>query len=147
MYNSVFNSRGFTLLEILLTFIMTSILAVVLMQVVNGHTGRSYWPLQVFDQRLALQEAMEDISADYRRLLMTDATPLVSLQNNINSGSYWPNTTPIQVDACYCLDLVENAQDDWGETNPHNACTHPADTILKVTISHNNQSLTTLFTR
>lgn len=139
------NGHGFTLLEILLTLILTSILAVVLMQVVSGHTSRSYWPLQAFERRLALQEAMEEISADYRRLLMTDTTPLDTLEQNIEDGTYW-SAGAIQLDTCKCIDFVENSPGDWSETDTHEDCT-PDDTILKLTISDNYQSLTTLFTR
>lgn len=146
--------NGFTLIEILVTVIVASILAVMLIQIMQGHSWRSFWPLVKLDEGLALQEVMEQISSDYRNLVITDAQPLVTLQNRINNGGvgpggYWsgqPYRDSVTVDANYCLDLNKDGAVPAGEFNAHN-CTHPADTLLKVTISIDNQSLTTLFAR
>jgi len=151
------DNGGFTLLEVIVTIIVSAILAVLLMQVMRGNTWRSYWPLAKLDEGLALQEVMEKITADYRNLLISDTQPLVTLQNRIRNGGnptngYWygqPYSAAISVDDNYCFDLGKDDAATPGESNQQNNCRHltDQDLILKITISDNNQSLTTLFTR
>ena len=143
------NHSGFTLLEVIVTIIVSSILAVLLMQVMRGHVTRSLWPIEKMDQRLAVQDIMDQITADYRRVLISDNQPLVSLQNRINAGGapggYWsgsPFATAIQIIDNYCLDL-----DQSGESNVHATCAHPGDTLLKVTIGVDQLTMTALFAR
>lgn len=147
--------HGFTLIEILVTIIVSSILAVMLMQIMQGHAWRSFWPLTKLNQGLALQDVMEKISADYRNLVITDTQPLVTLQNRISNGGnppsgYWygqPYGGGISVDDNDCLNVNKDSAIPAGEYNVHRPCVHPADTLLKVTISYDGQSLTALFAR
>lgn len=142
--------HGFTLIEILVTIIVSSILAVMLMQIMQGHAWRSFWPLTKLNQGLALQEVMEKISADYRNLVISDAQPLVTLQNRISNGDYWsgqPYSSEIFVDDNYCLDFNKDGAIPTGEYITYENCEHPDHTLLKVTISYDGQSLTALFAR
>lgn len=150
-------NSGFTLVEVIVTIIVAAILAVMLAQIMRGHTWRSRWPMVKLDQGLALQEVMEKISADHRRLIISDPTPLVTLQDRINNGGnppegYWfghPYGEALMVDDSYCLELDPNSAAIPGEKNLQPTCRHlpGQDLILKVTISHEGQSLTALFTR
>jgi len=151
------NHHGFTLIEVVVTIIVSAILAVLLMQVMKGHTYRSYWPLIKMDQDLALRRIMENITADYRSLLISDLHPLVTLQNRINAGGtppdgYWSGqtyTSSIQIVQNSCLDDIH--RDDMspaGEIRVGNAnCKHPDDTLLKVTLAYDGEALTALFSR
>lgn len=150
--------HGFTLIEILVTVIVSSILAVMLMQIMQGHAWRSFWPLTKLNQGLALQEVMEKLSADHRSLVISDPQPLVTLQNRIRNGAnppdgYWydqPYSSGISVDDNDCLNLNKDSAipaGGHGEYNVHENCIHPDDTLLKVTISYDGQSLTALFAR
>jgi hypothetical protein len=94
------------------------------------------------DEALALHGIMDQISADYRNLLMTDQQPLVTLQNRITAEAYWSELPQVAIVDNYCLDL-----DKSGENRTNDNCVHPNDTMLKVTIAHGPQSLTSLFTR
>lgn len=145
------NSKGFTLLEVLVTIIVSAILAVLLMQFMSGHAWRSYWPLVKLNQGFELQGAMEKISADYRSLLINDLQPLVTLQGNIGRGDYFSGL-PINVEESYCFDDLNS--DDAASPGEQDAsvtgiCRHVPneDLILKVTISYDGQSITALFTR
>ncbi len=149
MIRQVDNHQGFTLIEVIVTIIVSSILAVLLTQVMKGHISRSIWPLEKMDEGLALHDVMDRITADYRRLLISDQQPLVALQNQINAGGapggYWfglPYATSMQIVDSYCFDL-----DQTGESNAHQDCIHPADTLLKITLSNGAQSMTALFSR
>ncbi|MEJ2155584.1 MAG: type II secretion system protein [Desulfobacteraceae bacterium] len=149
--------RGFTLVEVIVTIIISAILAVLLMQIMKGHSWRSRWPMIKLEQGFALREVMEKISADHRRLIISDPTPLVTLQNRIANGGnppngYWSGQTysaKLSVDDNYCLDLNPDSAPSPGEQNIQQICDHQPgqDLILKVTISYEGQSLTTLFTR
>lgn len=141
--------HGFTLIEILVTIIVSAILAVMLMQIMQGHARRSFWPLTKLIQGLALQEVMERISADHRSLVISAEEPLVELQKRISNGDYWNGqsySSDISVDDNDCLNLNKDSTIPAGEDNVHRPC-DPVDTLLKVTISYDGQSLTALFAR
>lgn len=140
--------RGFTLLEILVTIVVSAIIAVLLVQVLGGHSWRSFQPLQAFDSSMALQETMSQISSHYRYLLVTDSNPLVTLQTNIRNGDYWSGqsyASGMQSDT-FCINFNKTAPQTWSDTKTSDPCT-ASDTILRVTLTHHDQSLTTLFTR
>lgn len=149
------NSYGFTLIEVIVTIVVSAIFAVMLMQFMQGHSWRSYQPLIKMDEGLILRQTMEQISADYRNLLISNPQPLVTLQNRIRNGAIPPNgywsgqsyTAAINVINNYCLELNEDGMAPAGEFNIQSNCNHPADTLLKVTISYDQQSLTALFAR
>ena len=148
--NSCRSSRGFTLIEIIVAIIVSAILAVIVVQIVGGNTLRSLWPLQSLDRSLALQDVMENVTSDYKNLLATDSTPLVTLIARIQSGQYWtgqPFSGRIQIQATItCDDNITAIQ----EVNPHTCDnTGNTETIMKLTISvqGTQQSLTALFTR
>ncbi len=151
------NHQGFTLIEVVVAIIVSAILAVMLMQVMKGHAYRSYWPLMKMDQDLALRRIMENITADYRGLLISDLRPLVTLQARINAGGtppggYWSGqtyTSSIQIVHNNCLDDIH--RDDGspaGEIRAGNGnCKHPDDTLLKVTLAYDGEAMTALFSR
>lgn len=140
--------RGFTLLEILVTIIIASIIAVLLMQFMGGHSWRSFRPLQAFYRSMALQETMSNIASHYRDLLISDETPLVTLQSKIDNGDYWSEqsyASEMETET-FCIDFNEDAPRTWSDTKTSDTCSS-SDTILRVTLTYNDQSLTTLFTR
>jgi prepilin-type N-terminal cleavage/methylation domain-containing protein len=140
--------RGFTLLEILVTIIIAAIIAVLLMQVMGGHSWRSLQPLQAFNRSMALQETMSNISSHYRDLLISDDTPLVTLQEKIEKGDYWSGQSyagEMQTET-FCIYFNKTAPRTWRDTKSSDTCSL-SDTILRVTLTHDDQSLTTLFTR
>jgi prepilin-type N-terminal cleavage/methylation domain-containing protein len=140
--------RGFTLLEIVVTIIVASIMAVLLLQVLGGYSWRSFRPLELFDRSMVLQEAMSIISSHHRDLLMRDDTPLVTLQSDIESGSEWSEQPYAgqMLTETYCIDFNETAPRTWSDTKTSDNCSS-SDTILRVTLRYHDQSLTALFTR
>lgn len=136
---------GFTLIEIVAAILVSAVLAVMIVQIVGGYTWRSYQPLQAINENLALREAMDNISADYRNLLITDPTPLVTLQQRIANPDAVYYKTPVPVAAAYnqCIEFSNNT-----EASAHLDC-NTNDLILKVTlqITGTQHRLTALFTR
>lgn len=116
----------------------------------SNQPGRSFQVLDAYNDSLALKTAMENITADYRQLIQTDPTPLIRLQDNLNGrngfAGYWDPAEPVSA-THYCLDLTPSADETPGleESNRHNECTM-TDTILKVKLQLNGQSLVALFT-
>ena len=142
------DQSGFTLIEVIVTIIVSAILTVLLMQVMTGHSERSWWPLTKINEDLALTQVMENISADYRSLLLSHPTPLVELHNRIASDNYWGGF-PIQIIENKCLGGIHRDNDPApGEQDNGSAGTcGTGDTLLKVTLAYDNQSLTNLFSR
>ncbi|MFZ1985628.1 MAG: type II secretion system protein [Desulfatitalea sp.] len=135
--------RGFTLIEVIVTIIISAVLAVILVQVIANQTGRSYRPIQVINENLALRAVMENIAADCRQ-----GIPVQTLHNLVANGHYWNNpsftftgTVPIALVDNTCIGFnalgIESTTDD--------SCT--TSTILKVTIAAQGTQhrLTSLF--
>ena len=144
------SQSGFTLIEVIVTIVVSAILAVLLIQVMQGHNERSLWPLQKTNEGLFLDQVMENISADYRAFLLTQANPLETLRSQIAGGSYWPSGSTIQIVENRCLADIRK-DDDASPGEDHlggDACTTaPNDRLLKVTLAYDGQSLTALFAR
>jgi prepilin-type N-terminal cleavage/methylation domain-containing protein len=142
--------KGFTLIEIIVGIVVSAILAVLLSQIVGAMTTRSYWAVQRIDEKLVLQEAMNNICADHRNLLITDTNPLITLQGRIAAGYYWTapfSTRALQTATNQCIEF--NAGTEVSDPDlVYKAC-NGADTILKVTlqVQGGGQRLTALFTR
>ena len=150
-------NSGFTILEIIVAIAISSILAVMIVQISTNNTTRSYLPLANLNRQLALQEVVEEMAADYRLLVDTDPTPLVELQSRIKEQRYWakksfgPNikVTEIKVTENYCFEFVLISGTDWKEGNDLGDCGEN-DNNLKVTLTYGSpatQSLTTVFSR
>lgn len=147
-------SGGFTLIEVIIAITVSAVLAVILVQFFSLHTARSWQPIQNLNQGLSLQGAMDKISSDYRNLLVTEPQPLVRLQQKIVNGSdsnYWHASTNIQVVVNECIEFVGGAG-TWTESTTNATCQHTSnagtsDTLLKVTLSLGDQTLTSIFAR
>lgn len=86
------SQSGFTLLEIILTILVTAVLSAIILQAMGTNIQRSTFPLFTVRNTLSLQQVMENITADYKQLFLTDATPMAVFENRIVSGTYWTPT-------------------------------------------------------
>jgi prepilin-type N-terminal cleavage/methylation domain-containing protein len=131
------DQRGFTLIEVIVTIIISAVLAVILAQVIGNQTSRSYRPIQVINENLALRAVMENIAADCR----ANTTNQV-LQNRLDSGSYWDssftNGIPISASSA-CIGFDPSSRQEVSDVVN---CT-----FLKVTLTvqGTSHSLTALF--
>ncbi len=78
------DQQGFTLIETLVTIIISAVLAVILAQVIANQTSRSYRPIQVINENLALRAVMENMAADCQQ-----GIPVQIMQNRLANGDYW----------------------------------------------------------
>ncbi len=149
---STFCNQGFTLLEIIATIVISSLLSLIIVQITTNNTTRSYMSLVNLNHELALQEVMEEITADYRLLLNSNLTPLVELQSRINEQRYWATKSygaDIHLNDNYCFEFVLNSGKKWQEGANLGSCA-ASENNLRVTLTYGNPatlSLTTIFSR
>jgi prepilin-type N-terminal cleavage/methylation domain-containing protein len=134
-------NRGFTLLEIIITLVVAAILGTAFIQFMNTGLIRSVEPVILVQKTFALNQLIEEMTADYKKLLESDPDPLATLKTYIDNGNntastpyygpYSPSTEYIQFSG------GNEITDVSGE-----------DRVLKAVIAStsNTQSLTVLFT-
>ena len=130
-------NKGFTLLEVIVVLIMISLFGVIFVGFFDTQIVGSTNPVTMMQQGFSVEEVLEKINADYEDLVNSDATPLLTLETRINTfpsgyGDYTATTRFIDFDA--------------SDNEDSTACTVDC-TTLKVTITIEDQTLTTLFTR
>ncbi|MFC1515995.1 Tfp pilus assembly protein FimT/FimU [Thermodesulfobacteriota bacterium] len=141
-FYSVSDSRGFTLLEIIMTLVVAVILGTILVQYMSTSLTRSTEPITQVRQAYALNQIVEFMTADYENLLETESDPLGMLKTRIEEGNnsekspyygvYSETTTYIKFPGTGGLETA----DATGDNN-----------VLKAVITSNNQSVTVLFTK
>ncbi|WP_319409959.1 type II secretion system protein [uncultured Desulfosarcina sp.] len=128
------DESGFTLIEIIVTLTVAALLSVMLVQFMGTSISRSAEPLLSMQEGMALQGIFENMSADYKQLLLTDNNPLDTFKTRVEGGFYGTYTL---IDSKYILFDTTRT-----ETDCNTNCM-----ILKVTISSGDHSLTSLFAR
>jgi prepilin-type N-terminal cleavage/methylation domain-containing protein len=129
---------GFTLLEVIVTIIIASIMATMLVTYMGNNLIHSTEPVIMVQRNVALTRVMENIANDYKVLMVTDLTPLATLSTRIQNGN------------------INDPADSWPDFGYYNVVTCTQETglesgdysqILRVTISSGDQRLTALFTQ
>lgn len=135
------NEKGFTLLEIIITLTVAAIMGAMLVQFMGTSMIRSAKPIVMVQQGFSLNEVIEKMTADYKKLLAQDNTPIATFKSYVESGNN-PNSTPYYGDYTWQTKYV--SFDGSGNEN-QSPCTANCKT-LKVTITIADQNLTALFT-
>ncbi len=139
------NLGGFTLVEIIVTLTLLAILGGVVLPYFVGGITRGTKPLEMVKEGMKLTTVMERITAHYRRLLADKTIPvLATLHDDVLVGN---DVSEIPYFGAYDPPNLKYLNFD-GTTRIEEAAagTPPACKVLKVTITHNGQSLTALFT-
>lgn len=131
--------RGFTLVEVIVTIVLSAIASVLLIQFMGGNMERSLTPLIQTDQNYRLVAVMENITAHYKNLLLTDVDPLGTLDADIRNGNVSSNTPYFGEYETTTPDLVQFTG------NVEAACTSNCR-ILRVDLQQGEHRLTALFT-
>lgn len=143
---------GFTILEIIITVMVTAILSAMVIQAMGTNVQRSAFPLFAVRNSLSLQEVMENITADYKQLFLTDSDPMDTflariVANNTADGPYWSPSSAFSAQR-EGVEFTENTGDCayhscWDEATCSGTCP-----IYRITITHNStgRSLSALFT-
>jgi prepilin-type N-terminal cleavage/methylation domain-containing protein len=132
--------KGFTLLEIIVSILIAAIMGAVMVQFMGTSMIQSAKPVVEVKNGLILNEIMEKITADYKKLLATDGTPVETLKGYIENGNAVGNVPYYGPYTCSTEYIVFSGGNEVQDTSGTN-------TLLKVTLTYGNQSLVTLFTK
>lgn len=120
------------MLELIITITIAAILAAMLVSFFGTTITSSVFPVLRVKEQYTLNQVFENINSDYRKLILEDATPLLTLQSRVSSGYYGTYT------------VVQNNfitfSSDAEQSNSGNR-------ILKVTLSKGDHKLISLFTK
>lgn len=137
--NSAGKETGFTLIEVIVTLLIGSIMAVMIVSYMGSGLLNSVRSTNISREGNALNAVMEKINSDYRFLLLTHTNPLVQLRNNIINND--PSNSPPDVN----YGKYECSFPTFNNANVTNS------EVLMVTITSSNteipQSLTCIFSR
>jgi len=134
-------SQGFTLLEVVITLIVGSILGAILVQFMGTSMQKSFEPVVMVQNNHGVYEIMEKMNADYKmRLLTSTVNPLHDFKTDVEAGNNIANT-PFFGEYTWATQYILFDNDDAEIPDATQL------RILKVTITHGNQSATALFTR
>jgi len=129
---------GFTLVEVIVSLVVAGILGAMLTSFMSNSVMQSPNPVLMTRSGSYLNAIMENIGADYRRLIVTSATPLTTLENRLasNKSLYGENFSVV-------TKRFDFPTGTGTVTEPSSASA--SGKILKVTIIYNNLSLTSLY--
>jgi prepilin-type N-terminal cleavage/methylation domain-containing protein len=135
---------GFTLVEIIVTLIVSALLGTILVTLMGGAVQRSSQMVVDVQAGTALQQVMERMTADYRWVLLTQEDPLNTFKSRVAAGNNSENT-PYYGDYSVVTKFIAF---DSNFKEKSSACT-PGESdcrTLKVTLTVADQSLAALFT-
>ena len=135
-------SKGFTLIEVIVSLVLVAIVGAMVVSFMGTAVTRSADPLLQVQQGHYLNQIMENITADYKRLLATDDTPLFTLESRIGSIESEGRQYYAAANHPYTKNLKRISFDSNGLE-----IDSPGSGILKVTIFYRGLSLTALFTQ
>lgn len=140
--NTVLNNKqGFTLLEVIITFIVAAILGTIFLQVMGTSMQQSYVPVSMVQNGFSVNEIMEKMNADYRnRLFTSTSNPLADFKSDVENGNVVANT-PYFGDYTYQTQYIKFS----GGNEVADASADPR--ILKITITHGGQRLSAIFAK
>ncbi len=142
------NQKGFTLVEIIITIVVAAILGAMFLQIMETNLTGSVEPLIRVQDTFTLNEVMEKITADYKKLTIEDQTPLATLKSRIGNkdeevtnGKYGSYTVK------YNDYILFNDDDGDGIYDEVHDDGSGGNKILKVAVSIGDERLTSLFTK
>lgn len=152
-FHRIKNSRGFTLIEVIVSLVVAGILGAMLITFMGSDVVQSANPVILAQNGAYLNEIMENMTADYKNLLSTDSSPMSTFMTNVGAEGTQQNRYSV-ADGSRPYTIVDRhgiqfaatgspVTETGDNTNPPN--------ILKVTIRYpagtGGMTLTALFTK
>jgi len=134
------NDRGFTLLEIIITFILAAVVGSMLVEFMGTSLTRGGEAVVMVQDGFSLNSVMEKITADYEDEYKNGSYDFSTFKSNIEGGNL-SNQSPYYGNYTAVTGYVSFPDGGGTET----ADTSGNNNLLKVTITYNNQSLTAIF--
>ncbi len=145
MFYKIKNSKGFTLIEVIVSLLVAAILGAMLVAFM-GTKVTSANPVILSQSGAYLSSVMENMTADYRKQMSAAAkssnTPAQGLNNFISDVGGENATSTFYGNNSYTV--VENHRVSFDSSNQEQSA--PSGKTLKVTIQYKNLSATALFT-
>ena len=139
-YNLIRCRQGFTLLEVITALIVAGVVAAMMVPFLGSLVMRSADSMVSVQQHAYLNQVMDNITADFKRLSATQSNPLGLLYTNIgNEGSLANNSYGT-------YNVITNHYIAFSSGNPATESASAGSNILKVKISYQGYTLTALFT-
>ena len=87
---SISEQRGFTLIELIVTFALTAIMAAMYIQIMGVSLIGNVNQINRLNNSMSLYQVMEAMIADYTNVMVTSATPLATFSSRVqsNAGNY-----------------------------------------------------------
>lgn len=139
-YYKMKGSGGFTLVEVIVSLVVAAILGAMLVAFVGSNVMKSANPVFAAQGGAYLNSIMENIGADYRKLMSTSSTPLTDLKTKIDALSTDYGTG-------YTAVTKRFTSFPAGTPVSEPATTDANGKVLKVTIIYQGLSVTALFTQ
>lgn len=133
------NERGFTLLEIIITFILAAFVGSMLVEYMGTSLTRGGEAVVMVQDGFSLNSVMEKITSDYEDDYKNGSYDFSTFKSNIEGGNISTNT-PYYGNYTVVTGYITF---DGGGTETTD--TSGDNNLLRVTITANNQSLTVLF--
>lgn len=140
-FDSLKGQAGFTILEVIVTLIVASILGAILLEFMGTNVQQSFAPVYMAQDSMEVNQIMEKMNADYKRRLLLSSNPLEDFKSDVESGNAMPE--PYYGDYTYQTSWIRFS----GGSEVADAYIPGQNLVLKVTITHNNRSVTALFTK
>lgn len=149
IFNRIKNSRGFTLIEVIVTLIVAAILGTILATFMGSTLTGSVQPLIRVQEANIAGQAMENITADYNKLNSDDidnstSVALSTLKTHVQNGNISTNTPYF---GAYTIVHNDYVILNGNGTTPPSADGTGNNRTLRVSITQGSQTLTTLFTK
>jgi len=131
------NDRGFTLIEVIVSLVLAGILATMLVSFMGSNVVQSANPVIMAKNSAYLNEIMENMTIDYKYQMVTSPTNgLANFKGRVES------TSPLYYGSGY---TVVTAYTQFPAGNNVSETTPTANTVLKVTVTYKNLTVTALF--
>jgi prepilin-type N-terminal cleavage/methylation domain-containing protein len=135
---------GFTLVEVIVSLIVAGILAAMLVTFMGSSVAQSANPVVQSQNGAYLNQIMENMTADYKKLMAESASPISTFMSRVGSEGSSP-TAPYAA-AQHPYTVVDNHRISFASTgSPVTETTDNSGKILKVTIRYQGLTLTSLF--
>ncbi len=144
-YPSECRSHGFTLIELVVTIVITAIMAHMLFTLCFTFLKVSANQVISIKNNMAFFQVMENMVADYKAKMSstTDTTPLATFSTNVTN-----NATTTYYGQTYSLVNSTPCYAAYNGSGTETSCvSSPATNTLKVQISNGTLTLTSLFTQ
>lgn len=142
-------AKGFTLIEIIMTFVLGGILATMIMPYFMSGATEAQVPMARLQNSSVLNEAMSLIVADYNALPLKDSTNLTALMNRVNA--FCSNYTLTNATASCASLITASARNNVTVGNLTNFTSASGTSVTQntvvATVTSNNttESLTNVF--